>query len=229
MQLLSVNVLCMLVMNFVVTTVSLNSEDNLTTEQIYTILVLSCVIFAVLLSILFMFVTEIHSNSPVNFLITLLAVILLSFSATLILANLQWCVATVVLSLTVIIVITTLIVGFRTRNLSDLGWTVFLWLSGLLIFVGLFDASLFYLLKQLTMEAGAFWSIGLSIIIFITIKILRFGRFDQTFPVVLFITYLLWLEELWLCFSITQCFIWLNDRHNICSKIIYRNFSTILY
>ncbi|CAH8429527.1 unnamed protein product [Heterobilharzia americana] len=132
----------------------------------------------------------------------------------------------------------------KSENTLDLsGWIVILAcalfaliLTALLIFVekirNRFPANLFIILsaEQLTIASGVSMSIALAIVIFMTIKVLRFGRFDATFTTALFLAYLLWIEEVGLCLSITQCFMKLNDTQNVCRRNeVHLNFPIKLY
>ncbi|CAH8429509.1 unnamed protein product [Heterobilharzia americana] len=194
------------------------------------IVILACALFALILTALLIFVEKIRNRFPANLFIILSAVISLSVSVTTILSILNGWKPVIVLSLTAAIFIIAVITGFTSGNLKKKGRVIFTSISGGLLLVGVVTACLFCFLEQLTIASGVSMSIALAIVIFMTIKVLRFGRFDATFTTALFLAYLLWIEEVGLCLSITQCFMKLNDTQNVCRRNeVHLNFPIKLY
>ncbi|CAH8429778.1 unnamed protein product [Heterobilharzia americana] len=207
MFMLSMDNLLMVVADVGVTHPSVNNENNQTLDSFMTI-VLSCVLLAAVLTVILAFMTIIRGRFPVNLFIALLAVISLSFSAATLLANLELLYAIIVLTVTVVIFIMAAVAGFLCKNLSRRGWFALTSISAGLFVIGVITA-------------------GLSSIyvIFITTKFLKFGRFNPNFSLALFLAYILWFEEIGLCLSISQCFIYLNITQN---NFNYKDYQSIL-
>ncbi|CAH8429414.1 unnamed protein product [Heterobilharzia americana] len=219
MQLLLVNDLWMLVADIVVSDGSLKNVSNTIPAYVYALIVLSCVLLAAILNAVLIFVEKLRNSFPANLFVILLAVILLSISATIVLNVLCWWQAVIVLSVTIVIFIVAMIASFFSKNLTNRGWIIFMSISGGLLVIGVIAASFAYFLKELLIVTCASWSVGLAIVIFITMIYLRYARIERTFSVVSLLAYILWFEETGLCLSLTQCFMPINFTQNAsCDK-----------
>ncbi|CAH8429476.1 unnamed protein product [Heterobilharzia americana] len=98
-----------------------------------------------------------------------------------------------------------------------------------LIVVGVIAASFTRLLPQLMKAAGACWSVALTISVFITMKYLRLDCFDRPFTLALFMSYIVWFEEMLLCLSVTLCFVDINTTRNNPSNKDYQDILINLY
>ncbi|CAH8429796.1 unnamed protein product [Heterobilharzia americana] len=186
---------------------------------------LCSLLLAAVLTVILAFMTIIRGRFPVNLFIALLAVISLSFSAATLLANLELLYAIIVLTVTVVIFIMAAVAGFLCKNLSRRGWFALTSISAGLFVIGVITAGLSSIYPTLVVVAGAFWSVEFILVIFITTKFLKFGRFNPNFSLALFLAYILWFEEIGLCLSISQCFIYLNITQN---NFNYKDYQSIL-
>ncbi|CAH8429300.1 unnamed protein product, partial [Heterobilharzia americana] len=93
---------------------------------------------------------------------SVLYVISLSVSAAIILSDVEWWEAVIVLSVTAGIFIVAAFTGLTSKNVSRRGQIVFISISGGLYFVGLIIAFVSYLVQELTIAAGTCWSLALA-------------------------------------------------------------------
>ncbi|CAH8429644.1 unnamed protein product [Heterobilharzia americana] len=130
-------------------------------------------ILADIVTLLLTFVTKLRDSFPANVSVTLLAVYSLSAGAAVLLTELNWSEALIVLSMTAVIFMTAAIAGLKSKNLSGKGWKVFMWILVGFLLVGGVAASFIPLHPQLMTAVGISLTVALAISIFMTIDYLR--------------------------------------------------------
>ncbi|CAH8429661.1 unnamed protein product [Heterobilharzia americana] len=227
MQLLSMNDLWMVIATHVGVD---NSSYHSASSQIGKNLIPTVILILVdIVTLLLTFVTKLRDSFPANVSVTLLAVSSLSAGAAVLLAELKWSEALIVLSMTAVIFMTAAIAGLKSKNLSGKGWKVFMWILVGFLLVGGVAASFIPLRPQLMTAVGISLSVALAISIFMTIDYLRYGSFNPTFSVILFFAYILWFQEMLLCLSITLCYAGINSTLSTSNNLGYPDIQITLH
>ncbi|CAH8429594.1 unnamed protein product [Heterobilharzia americana] len=165
-QLLSMNDLWMVIATHV-------SVDNASSQIGNNLIPTVILILADIVTLLLTFVTKLRDSFPANVSVTLLAVYSLSAGAAVLLTELNWSEALIVLSMTAVIFMTAAIAGLKSKNLSGKGWKVFMWILVGFLLVGGVAASFIPLHPQLMTAVGISLTVALAISIFMTIDYLR--------------------------------------------------------
>ncbi|CAH8864657.1 unnamed protein product [Trichobilharzia szidati] len=136
----------------------------------------------------------------------LTAVALVSITGTILLNSIELVYAIISLAVGFILGAFAILSGFTSRNLNNKGTTTFTIISIVLLIIGVVLMASSYVHEKLRILSGAFLGLGLSVILFMLTKMLRLTR-DKSFASILFISYVLWLVQMGIWFSISDCFI----------------------